>query len=174
VARRDWGKGRERERRDDECTHHVSRAREEDDFERAAVRWVYTVITRRVTRGEVRRKKEREALGRKRGGRANPARAKEKQREGIKSVKENCGTVGPTSQLAKPSAGRRREGKRIARPSPLHFNPCTRCHLDIGRKRKKKKAQENAPSLPRSAAHLHPTPHPIHQSRTLRKLQLSC
>jgi hypothetical protein len=88
-------------------------------------------------------------------------------------VKENCGTVGPTSQLAKPSAGRRREGKRIARPSPFHFNPCTRCHLDIGRKGKKKQAQENAPSLPRSAAHLHRAPHPIHQSRALKKLQLS-
>jgi hypothetical protein len=61
-------------------------------------------------------------------------------------VKENCGTVGPTSQLAKPSAGRRREGKRIARPSPFHFNPCTRCHLDIGRKRKRKRTHLPCPA----------------------------
>jgi hypothetical protein len=130
VATRDWGEGRERERREDARTHHVSRARKQDGFERAAVRWVSKMITRREARGEGGRRQGKHSAGRVEGGQTQQEQKKE--REGIKSV---CGTVGRTSQLSKPSAGRRKEGKTIARPSLLHFLAGVRCHLQKRRDR---------------------------------------
>jgi hypothetical protein len=63
--------------------HHVSRAREEDGIERAAVRWVSKMITRREVRGEVRREKAREALGREEGRDGKLGKNKKREREGI-------------------------------------------------------------------------------------------